>query len=839
MFATKRNGTKQEISFDKINKRIKYLVNDPYELSNIKSTHLAQKVIQGLYDDMNTSDIDNYTANLSASLSIEHREYSILAGRIVINNCHKNTLVSFKDKMNKLYTRTDKNNKICPLINNEFYKFVEKNQVFIESTIDYSRDYLIDFFGYRTLEKGYLLKIDGNVIERPQDLFMRVSVFMHMDTNDYNSSTSLNNILETYHLMSQKYFIHATPTLFNAGTIRPALASCFLLGSEDSLKGIMKTATDCSNISKWAGGIGFHFSNWRSEGAIIRTTNGKSSGTIPFLRIFNDVARAFNQGGKRSGSFAAYLEPHHPDILSFLNLRRNNGDENLRTRDLFLALWVSDLFMERVRDNALWHTFDPDECPGLTDVYGESYKELYIKYEKEKKHIGEHKARDVWQAIFTSQKESGLPYMLYKDNINKHNNQSNMGIIKSSNLCCEITIYSDANEFGTCHLSSICLPKFIEDSYSTDELKLSVDKRRTLDNEFPTNPIVNYNSLTKIAGIVCRNLNKVIDVNLYPCPEAKISSTRGRPIGIGVQGLADVFYMFKTPFDSELARSLNKKIFEAIQFGALSASTDLAKQEYIKIKKNDNNLTKFIDKRIGSYPAYLTNGGSPLSNGKFHWESYQLEEKNLSGLFDWKTLRNHIKIYGVRNSLLTALMPTASTSHLNGNVECFEPLTSNMYKRKVLSGEFIIINKYMSRDLNLMGLWNQDMINFLKLNGGSVQDIDGLPKEFKQLYRTVWEISQKSIMEMAVDRQPFIDQAQSMNLYFKDFTFDKFSSAQLFAWQNKLKTGSYYIRTQASVAPQKFTVNPDDAISLKDFKVNILDNLEVQNDDEICLLCSS
>jgi ribonucleoside-diphosphate reductase alpha chain len=838
MFVTKRKGTKQEIDFDKINKRIKYLVNEPFVLTNIKSSQLAQKVIQSLYDDMNTSDIDNYTANLAASLSIEHREYSVLAGRIVINNCHKNTLSSFKDKMNKLYMRTDRNNKICPLISDEFYKFVEKNQKFIESAIDYTRDYLIDFFGYRTLEKGYLLKINGTIIERPQDLFMRVSVFMHMDSDDYKSNVSLLNILETYNLMSQKYFIHATPTLFNAGTIRPALASCFLLGTEDSLQGIMKTATDCSNISKWAGGIGFHFSNWRSEGALIRTTNGNSSGTIPFLRIFNDVARAFNQGGKRSGSFAAYLEPHHPDIIGFLNLRRNNGEENLRTRDLFLALWISDLFMERVRDNSVWHTFDPDECPGLTDTYGESYKKLYIQYENEKKYSGEYKARDIWQAIFTSQKESGLPYMLYKDNVNNHNNQSNMGIIKSSNLCCEITIYSDSKEFGTCHLSSICLPKFIEDSYSVDELKINEIDRRKLDNEFPINPIFNYNNLTKISGIVCRNLNKVIDNNLYPCPEAKLSSTRGRPIGIGVQGLADVFYMFKTPFDSKLARSLNKKIFEAIQFGALSASTDLAKKEYMKIKAMTEQPNT-LDKRIGSYPAYLTNGGSPLSNGKFHWESYSLEEKDLSGLFDWKTLREHIKTYGVRNSLLTALMPTASTSHLNGNVECFEPLTSNMYKRKVLSGEFIIINKYMSRDLNIMGLWDQNMINFLKLSGGSVQNIDGLPKEFKQLYRTAWEISQKSIMEMAVDRQPFIDQAQSMNLFFKDFTFDKFSSAQLFAWQNKLKTGSYYIRTQASVAPQKFTVKPDDANALKEFKINIVDNMEVQNDDEICLLCSS
>ena len=841
MFVVKRKGVNEEVNFDKINIRIKWLVNEPYELKNVKVPQLAQKVIHSLYNGMPTTEIDNYTANLAASLSIEHRDYGVLAGRIVVNNCHKNTYSSFKDKMNKLYMRTDACGNICPLVGDEFYKFVEKNQDVIECEIDYSRDYLIDFFGFRTLEKGYLLKIDDKIIERPQDLFMRVAVFMHMNPRNYKSKESLKKIFETYNLMSQKYFIHATPTLFNAGTIRPALASCFLLGSDDSLQGIMKTATDCSNISKWAGGVGFHFSNWRSEGALIRSTNGRSSGSIPFLRIFNDVARAFNQGGKRMGSFAAYIEPHHPDIMGFLNLRRNHGDENLRTRDLFMALWISDLFMERVKDDGKWCTFDPDEYPGLTECYGDEYKKLYEKYESSGGHSGEYRAREIWQSIFTSQKESGMPYMLYKDNVNRHNSQSNMGIIKSSNLCCEITIYSDKNEYGTCHLSSICLPKFVEDTYTDEELKLNESDRRLLDHEFPINPKINYINLTKIAGIVCRNLNQVIDINLYPCPEAKLSSERGRPIGIGVQGLADVFYMFKTPFDSELARSLNKKIFESIYFGALSASTELAKKEYQHIKESssDDDTKTSIPKTSGSYPAYLENGGSPLSNGTFHWEMYGLKESELSGMFDWATLRNHIKIYGVRNSLLTALMPTASTSHLNGNIECFEPLTSNIYKRKVLSGEFIIINKYMVHDLMRMNLWTQDMINFLKVNGGSIQNIEGLPREFKQLYRTVWEISQKSIMEMCVDRQPFVDQAQSMNLFFQDFTFDKFSSAQLFAWSNKLKTGSYYVRTQASVSPQKFTVNPNDAKSLKNFAINVQDTLELKNDDDICLLCSS
>lgn len=838
MFIIKRKGIAEEVNFDKINMRIKWLVHEPYELKNVQASQLAQKVIQSLYDGMRTTEIDNYTANLAASLSIEHRDYATLAGRIVINNCHKNTLKSFKDKMNKVYMRTDTTGKICPLISDEFYKFVEKNQDIIEQEIDYSRDYLTDFFGFRTLEKGYLLKIDGKIVERPQDLFMRVSVFMHMDANDYKSKTSLNKIFETYHLMSQKYFIHATPTLFNSGTIRPALASCFLLGSQDSLEGIMKTATDCSNISKWAGGVGFHFSNWRGEGALIRSTNGKSGGSIPFLRIFNDIARAFNQGGKRLGSFAAYIEPHHPDIMSFLNLRRNHGDENLRTRDLFMALWISDLFMERVENNGKWYTFDPDECPGLTECYGEEYTRLYNQYESKKRYSAEYEARDIWHAIFASQKESGMPYMLYKDNVNHHNNQRNMGVIKSSNLCCEITIYSDSNEYGVCHLSSICLPKFVNDTYTDEELLINPENRRELNHEYPTNPKLDYEKLSTIAGIVCRNLNKIIDNNLYPCTEAKLSSTRGRPIGIGVQGLADVFYQFKTPFDSDLAKSLNKKIFEAIYFGALSASTELAKLEYHTIKKISEHESN-IPKTFGSYPAYLENGGSPLANGKFHWELYGVYEKDLSGMFDWTTLRDHIKIYGIRNSLLTALMPTASTSHLNGNIECFEPITSNIYKRKVLSGEFIIINKYMVRDLMEMKLWNQDIINYLKVSGGSIQDIEGLPNEFKQLYRTAWEVPQKSIIDMCIDRQPFVDQSQSMNLFFQDFTFDKFSSAQFYAWKNKLKTGSYYIRTQASVSPQKFTVNPNDAKSLATFKVNLQDNLPVVNDNEICLLCSS
>ena len=849
MFVIKRKGHSENVNFDKIHTRIKTLVQNPYELKYVNASQLTQKVIQNIYDGISTSDIDNYTANISASLSVENREYAVLSGRIVISNCHKNTLSSFKDKMYKLYMRTDSEGKCCPLISNEMYKFIDKNQIVIESKIDYNRDYTHDFFGFRTLEKGYLLQTDGKIVERPQDLFMRVAISIHLDPTNYKCQKTINNILDTYDFMSLKYFIHATPTLFNAGTNMQALASCFLIGSEDSLEGIMNTATTCANISKLAGGIGFHFSDWRSSGALIRSTNGNSGGTIPFLRIFNDIARAFNQGGKRLGSFAAYLEPHHPDIMAFLNLRKNHGDENLRTRDLFLALWISDLFMTRVKDDAEWSTFNPDECRGLTDCYGDAYEKLYLSYEDAKKSVKTYRARDIWSAIFQSQKESGLPYILYKDNVNNYNNQSNMGVIKSSNLCCEITIYSDSKEFGTCVLGSICLPKFITDSYAPYE-----DSTRILDDEYPIHPVFDYEELARIAGVLCRNLDNIIDKNMYPCEEAKLSSMRGRPIGIGVQGLADVFYKFKISFDSDEAKKINKKIFEAIYYGAVSMSTKIAKERYFEYKKIIGNSPNIdTPKTIGEYPAYLENGGSPLANGKFTWEMYGLKQTDLSGLFDWDTVRNHVKMYGVRNSLLTALMPTASTSHINGNVECFEPLTSNMYKRKVLSGEFIIINKYMVKDLQDMGLWTEDMITYLKVNGGSVQGIDGLPLKFKSIYRNVWEIPQKVIMDLCIDRQPFIDQSQSMNLFFQDYTYDKFSSSQFHAWSNKLKTGSYYIRTQASVAPQKFTVNPNDAESLKRFSVvnqadknfsdkiliNAIDNLEIKDDSEICLLCSA
>jgi ribonucleoside-diphosphate reductase alpha chain len=841
MFVVKRNGHRQEVVFDKIYNRIKYLVADPYVLNGVNIHTLAQVVIQGLFDGINTTDIDSYSANVAASLSIKHRDYGVLAGRISVNNHHKNTLTSFKDKMDLLYLRKDTHDKVCPLIDDAFYKFVKKNQKEIEKAINYNRDYLFDFFAFKTLERSYLLKLDNKVIERPQDMFMRVAIFLHMNPKSWKSKTALEKVLETYDMLSQKYFTHATPTLFNAGSIRPQLASCFLLFSEDSLEGIMKTATDCATISKWSGGIGFHCSSWRSKDALIRGTNGRSNGIIPFLRIFNDVARAFNQGGKRSGSFAVYIEPHHPDIMGFLALRRNTGEENLRARDLFLALWVSDLFMERVEADGVWSTFDADECPGLTDVYGDEYKKLYLQYESEKKYKEQYQAREVWKAVFTSQKESGQPYILYKDHVNRSNNQANLGTIKSSNLCAEIVLFSGKDEYAVCNLASICLPMFVEDTHSQAELESAT--RRELDHEFPHRPRFNYKKLAEVVGIVTRNLNQVIDRNWYPVPETHASNMRHRPIGIGVQGLADVFFKFKTTYDSEVAKDLNRRIFETIYYAALSTSSTMSREIYkstllefenkptIKLHKKEYTR-ETLPKTIGAYSSYE---GSPMSQGKFHFELRGLTTSDLLQPYDWESLRAHISQFGTRNSMLVALMPTASTSQLMGNIESIEPLTSNVFKRNTMAGEFIVVNKYLIHDLEKLGLWNSTTENYIKLNKGSIQSIDGIPDELKRRYRTVWEMSQKHIIDLAADRQHFVDQSQSMNLFIEDLTFSKFNSMHFYGWKQKLKTGCYYLRSQPAIEAQKFTV--DVVASAPEEEVEVY--IPSVNDEEICLVCSS
>lgn len=836
MFVIKRNGSFEEVNFNKVFQRLKFMSNEPYPLTDINVHTLAQTVIQGLHNHIQTHDIDIHSANICASLSIKNNQYGVLAGRIIINNHHKNTLTSFKDKMDKLYLRKDKHGNICPLLDEKFYKFVVKNQKEIENHIDYTRDYLLNYFSFKTLERSYLLKVNDEIIERPQDMFMRVSIFLHMVPKLSKEKTKpiLEKIFETYDLMSNKYFTHATPTLFNAGTTRPGGLSCFLLGTEDSLEGILKTVTDCAQISKWSGGIGFHISNWRSKGALIRGTNGTSSGIIPFLKIFNDTARAFNQGGKRPGSFAAYIEMHHPDIMDFLNLKRNHGDENLRCRDLFLGLWVCDLFMERVRDNKLWSLFDPDECPNLNEVYGEEYNRLYLEYESKDMYREQIPAREVWKAVFTSQKESGVPYILYKDHINRNNNQSNIGIVKSSNLCSEIVEVSNSDEYACCTLASICLSSFVEDS--SDEPN----------HEFPNRPIFNYKKLMDVVRVIVRNLNQVIDRNWYPTGETERSNMSHRPLGIGVQGLADVFYKFRVTYGSPLARELNQRIFETIYYASVSASTKLAKEIYktyvsqlqtkptIVIDKKEYTL-ETLPKTIGSYSSMTRSDGSPLFQGKFHWELYGIQPDQLLQKFDWDSLRYHIQTFGIRNSLLVAVMPTASTSQIMGNIESIEPLTSNIFKRQTLAGEFIVINKYLMNDLSRMGLWNTEMENYLKLNNGSIQNIDGIPSEIKDLYKTVWELSQQHIIDLAAERQPFVDQSQSMNLFIEDLTFSKFNSMHFYGWSKKLKTGCYYLRTRPAVQAQKFTVT--EPVSTDQIATNF--EVPQQNEDDICLVCSS
>ncbi len=847
MYVVKRNGIQEEISFDKIYKRIKYLLSIPYPIDNINVHVVCQYVIQGLYNGVSTTEIDVQSSIVCANLCIQNYEYAILAGRIAINNHQKNTLTSFKDKIDKLYLHKDVNGISSPIISPSFYKFVKKNQKTIEEYIDYNRDYLVDFFGFKTLEKSYLLRIGNDIVERPQDLFMRVAISLHMNSV---KKQVFENIFKTYDLLSNKYFTHATPTLFNAGSPRLQLSSCFLLGSEDSIEGIFKTMSDCAKISKWSGGIGFHI-NWRSSGSLIRGTNGMSNGIVPFLKIFEKTAIAVNQGGRRPGSFSPYLELHHPDIIGFLELSKKNIPEERKANKLYLALWVCDLFMKRVRDNGPWSTFCPEQCPGLQDCYGEEYETLYCTYENEGKAIWTKSARYLWQKIFESQKESGVPYIVYKDAVNRNSNQKNIGVIKSSNLCSEIVEYSSSTEYAVCSLTSICLPQFVEDSYSENEDK----EQRKLNHEFPKHPIFNYEKFKQVVDVNVRNLNKVIDINFYPVPETKRSNLRHRPIGIGVQGLADVFFKFNITFDSPQARNLNKYIFETMYYTAVSVSSkmsreiwkrhydecvehgkttaficpqvlDTGKVVYTKVEyKNAEDIPKTIG-------AYTTFDGSPLSEGIFHWQMMGLEEEDLLTHYDWATLRTHIQTFGVCNSLLIALMPTATTSQIMGNIEAFEPLMSNIFIRSTIAGEFIVVNKYLMKDLKDLGMWDTRIENYLKLNNGSIQNIEGIPQHIKDKYKTVWEISQRSVIDLAADRQPFVDQSQSLNLHIENLDYKRFSSMHMYGWERGLKTGCYYLRTQEAITPQKFTV---------DSRVTKLEYVapSITGPSEDCVVCGS
>ena len=762
MFVLKRDGRKEAVKFDKITARIQKLCYGLDAL--VDPTAVAMKVIEGIYEGVTTFELDNLAAEVAASLTVKHPDYAQLAARIAVSNLHKKTKKSFSDTMSDLYEYTNPvTNQKAPMLADDVYQIIQDNKEVLDSTIIYDRDFSYDYFGFKTLERSYLLRTDGQIAERPQHMLMRVSIGIHKD--------DIPAAIETYEMMSKKYFTHATPTLFNAGTPKPQMSSCFLLTmKDDSIDGIYDTLKQCSKISQSAGGIGLSIHNVRAKGSYIRGTNGTSNGIVPMLRVFNDTARYVDQGGgKRKGSFAIYLEPWHADVFDFLDLRKNHGKEEMRARDLFYAMWTPDLFMERVEANGEWTLMCPNECPGLADVYGAKFKTLYEKYEKEGKGRKTIKARELWEKIVESQIETGTPYMLYKDACNEKSNQKNLGTIKSSNLCTEIVEYTAPDEVAVCNLASLALPMFVEDG-KFDHEKL-------------------YNVTYKVT----KNLNVVIDRNYYPVQEARNSNMRHRPIGLGVQGLADAFILLRLPFTSPEAKQLNKDIFETIYFASLKASKDLAKVD----------------------GAYETFKGSPISKGKFQFDLWGVKAKDLSGRWDWDELRAEIIESGVRNSLMLAPMPTASTSQILGNNECFEPYTSNIYTRRVLSGEFIIVNKHLLKDLVKLGLWNDELKNEILRTNGSIQNIENIPQNIKDLYKTVWELSMKDIIDMAGERGQFIDQSQSLNLFVENANLGKLTSMHFYAWKQGLKTGMYYLRTKSALDAIKFTVQKQSKAQLE------------------------
>ena len=762
MFVLKRDGRKEAVKFDKITARIQKLCYGLDAL--VDPTAVAMKVIEGIYEGVTTFELDNLAAEVAASLTVKHPDYAQLAARIAVSNLHKKTKKSFSDTMSDLYEYTNPvTHQKAPMLADDVYQIIQDNKEVLDSTIIYDRDFSYDYFGFKTLERSYLLRTDGQIAERPQHMLMRVSIGIHKD--------DIPAAIETYEMMSKKYFTHATPTLFNAGTPKPQMSSCFLLTmKDDSIDGIYDTLKQCSKISQSAGGIGLSIHNVRAKGSYIRGTNGTSNGIVPMLRVFNDTARYVDQGGgKRKGSFAIYLEPWHADVFDFLDLRKNHGKEEMRARDLFYAMWTPDLFMERVEANGDWTLMCPNECQGLADVYGAKFKTLYEKYEKEGKGRKTIKARELWEKIVESQIETGTPYMLYKDACNEKSNQKNLGTIKSSNLCTEIVEYTAPDEVAVCNLASLALPMFVEDG-KFDHEKL-------------------YNVTYKVT----KNLNVVIDRNYYPVQEARNSNMRHRPIGLGVQGLADAFILLRLPFTSPEAKQLNKDIFETIYFASLKASKDLAKVD----------------------GAYETFKGSPISKGKFQFDLWGVKAKDLSGRWDWDELRTEIIESGVRNSLMLAPMPTASTSQILGNNECFEPYTSNIYTRRVLSGEFIIVNKHLLKDLVKLGLWNDELKNEILRTNGSIQNIENIPQNIKDLYKTVWELSMKDIIDMAGERGQFIDQSQSLNLFVENANLGKLTSMHFYAWKQGLKTGMYYLRTKSAVDAIKFTVQKQSKAQLE------------------------
>jgi ribonucleoside-diphosphate reductase alpha chain len=755
MRVTKRDGQLTTVEFDKILRRLKILGNEAG--IKINYTALAMKVIDQLFDGISTTKIDELSAEQCASMGSTHYDYTTLAGRIVVSNHHKNTNPSFREVMTCLYNFIDKRGKPSPLVSDELYKIVcDDTDGELDKLCDFSRDYLIDYFGFKTLERAYLMKIDGKTVERPQHMWLRVAIGIH--------GADMTSVKETYGYMSRKYFTHATPTLFNAGTPHPQLSSCFLQAMEsDSVDGIYNTLKDCATISKWAGGIGLHIHNVRASGSHIRGTNGTSNGIVPMLKVFNNTAKYIDQGGgRRNGSFAIYLEPWHADIEMFLQMRKNHGDEELKARDLFYAVWIPDLFMERIKVNGKWTLMCPDECPGLADVYGDEFVALYTKYETDGKGRMTVNARDLWFQILDAQMETGTPYILFKDACNKKSNQKNIGTIKSSNLCTEIVQYSDENETSVCNLASIALPAFVS-----------------------ADGVMDYDELHNVTKIVTNNLNRVIDVNYYPTPKTQRSNLRNRPIGLGVQGLADIFMLIGIPFHSDEAKLINKRIFETIYHAALEKSCELAMRD-------------------GPYETFA---GSPASQGILQFDMWNVDPTN--DRYDWTALKQQIITHGIRNSLLLAPMPTASTSQILGYNECIEPITSNIYNRRTLAGEFILTNKYLMSDLLKLDLWNEKMKNNIIANNGSIQHIETIPQEIRDKYKTVWELPMKHLIDMSADRGAFICQSQSLNLWLEDPNYNTLTSMHFYSWSKGLKTGIYYLRRRARHQAQKFTIEPE------------------------------
>jgi len=760
MFVIKRDGRTESVKFDKITARIEKLC---YGLNPdlVDPIDVAKKVIEGLYDGVTTTELDNLAAETAASLTTRHPDYALLASRIAVSNLHKNTTKSFSATMRSLYNYIDpKSQQACPLLADDVWEIIEKNAELLDSHIIYDRDFGFDYFGFKTLEKSYLLKLNGQVAERPQHMYMRVALGIH--------KSDLDSVVKTYNMLSERWYTHGTPTLFNAGTPKPQMSSCFLLTmKDDSIEGIYDTLKQTAKISQSAGGIGLSIHNIRATGSYIGGTNGTSNGIVPMLRVFNDTARYVDQGGgKRKGAFAIYLEPWHADVFEFLDLKKNHGKEEARARDLFYALWIPDLFMERVEAGGDWSLFCPHESPGLADCWGEDFKKLYESYEKQGKARKTVKAQELWFAIMDSQIETGTPYLLYKDAANSKSNQQNLGTIKSSNLCTEIIEYTSPDEIAVCNLASIALPRFV------------------------VNGVYDHQKLYEVTYQATLNLNKIIDNNFYPVEEAKYSNMRNRPVGLGVQGLADVFILLRLPFESEEAKVLNREIAETMYFAALSASNDLAEKE----------------------GAYETFAGSPISKGVFQFDMW----KTIPGpRWNWNALKARIKKFGIRNSLLLAPMPTASTSQILGNNECFEPYTSNIYTRRVLSGEFVVVNKHLLKDLAAINLWNSDIKNKIIEANGSVAGIPEIPSHIKDIYKTVWEIKQRTLIDMAADRGAFICQSQSLNLFIQEPTVSKLTSMHFYAWKKGLKTGMYYLRTQAASAAVRFTIEKQAGESLE------------------------